>query len=235
MNLEAIDGPFLVRLATWFVAFLLSLTCHEAAHALAGRLGGDDTASSQVSLDPLPHIRQEPFGTLLVPILSFFFYGGAWMIGWASAPYNPAWAMRFPRKAAWMAAAGPAANFVLVGIAAIGIRIGLGAGVFDLSLGGYDQIITASTGWAQGAALFLSVLFSLNVVLGAFNLLPVPPLDGHAIVPLFLSDRGREKWFSMFAGTGAFMGLFVAWVVFGKLFAPLFGGALRLLTLGLQP
>ena len=54
----------------WYVAFLLSLTCHEAAHALVAKWGGDLTAyySGQVTLNPLPHIRREPFGTVLVPI-----------------------------------------------------------------------------------------------------------------------------------------------------------------------
>ena len=64
----------------WYVAFLLSLTCHEAAHALVAKWGGDLTAysSGQVTLNPLPHIRREPFGTVLVPILSFLLSG--WML-----------------------------------------------------------------------------------------------------------------------------------------------------------
>ncbi|MGB5220158.1 MAG: hypothetical protein WBN60_03955, partial [Polyangiales bacterium] len=62
----------MATLPLWLAAFLLSLTCHEAAHALAGRLGGDSTAGAQVTLDPMPHIKREPFGTLVVPIVSFF-------------------------------------------------------------------------------------------------------------------------------------------------------------------
>jgi hypothetical protein len=62
----------------WYVAFLLSTTCHEASHALAAKLGGDPTAfhAGQVSLNPLPHIRREPFGMVLMPLLSFM-TGGA--------------------------------------------------------------------------------------------------------------------------------------------------------------
>src|SRR3954469_2755940 len=97
----------------WFVAFLFSSTCHEASHAWVARRGGDETAHSlgQVSLNPFPHIQREPFGMVIMPWLSPIYAAG--MMGWASAPYNPQWALRPPRRAAWMALAGPAANFAL--------------------------------------------------------------------------------------------------------------------------
>src|SRR5512141_2478373 len=97
----------------WFVAFLFSTTVHEAMHALAALRGGDPTAyhGGQVSLSPLPHIRREPIGMLVVPLFTSATMG--WAMGWASAPYDPAWAERFPRRASWMALAGPAANFVI--------------------------------------------------------------------------------------------------------------------------
>ncbi|HEU4904854.1 MAG TPA: hypothetical protein VFT19_01910, partial [Solirubrobacterales bacterium] len=71
----------------WYVVFLLALTLHEAGHALAAWLGGDETAyqGGQVTLNPMPHIRREPFGTVVIPIITFFFSG--WMMGWASTPY----------------------------------------------------------------------------------------------------------------------------------------------------
>jgi hypothetical protein len=111
----------------WYVVFLLSLTCHEAAHALAAKWGGDLTAfeAGQVTLNPIPHMQRERFGTILVPILSFLLTKGGWMIGWASAPYDPAWQQRYPRRAALMALAGPVANFILVLIAALAIWIGI--------------------------------------------------------------------------------------------------------------
>ena len=70
----------------WYVAFLLSLTCHEAAHALVADWGGDSTAAlgGQVTLNPVPHIQREPVGTVLVPIISLVWM--QWMIGWASVP-----------------------------------------------------------------------------------------------------------------------------------------------------
>ena len=102
-----------------FIIFLFSTTCHEAAHAFAAKLGGDPTASNsgQASLNPLPHIRREPFGMIIVPLLCFATHSP--MIGWASAPYDPYWARNYPRRAALMSLAGPAANFALVLIAAI--------------------------------------------------------------------------------------------------------------------
>jgi len=61
----------------WYVAFLFSTTCHEAAHALAAKIGGDDTAfaGGQVSLNPVPHIQREPWGMVVFPILSLVVTG----------------------------------------------------------------------------------------------------------------------------------------------------------------
>jgi Zn-dependent protease len=227
------DIHILTKLPLWLAAFLLSLTCHEAAHALAGKLGGDSTAANQVTLDPLPHIKREPFGTLVVPILSFVLQGGGWMIGWASAPYDPTWANRHPRKAAGMAAAGPAANFALALLAALAIRIGVAADYFARGGGSLETLAVAPSGIAQGLALFCSVLFSINLILGSFNLIPLPPLDGYAIVPLVLNDRMRDKWFRLFSGGGAMMGLVLAWVLFARLMPPVFRTAIGLLYAGI--
>src|SRR4029078_5963909 len=91
----------------WFLAFLFSTTVHEAMHAWAALKGGDPTAyhAGQVSLSPLPHIRRERFGMLILTLLTAV--TRRWAIGWASTPYDPHWAARYPRRAAWMAAAGP--------------------------------------------------------------------------------------------------------------------------------
>ena len=229
------DAQLIATLPLWLAAFLLSLTCHEAAHALAGKLGGDSTASAQVTLDPIPHIKREPFGTLVVPVASFLLQGGGWMIGWASAPYDPNWANRFPKRAAAMAAAGPAANFVLALLAAVIIRVGIATGHFDLPAGGLslETLVVADAGVARALALFLSVLFSVNLILGCFNLIPLPPLDGYAMVPLLLSDRLREKWFQLFSGGGVLLGLVVAFVVFGRVMPPVFQAAIGLLYRGI--
>src|SRR5262249_21161916 len=150
----------------WYAAFLLSLTSHEAGHALVAHWGGDDTAyqSGQVSLNPWPHMRREPLGTILAPLITYLFNG--WMMGWASAPYDPRWEDRHPRRAAAMSAAGPAANFVLCAVAAMVLKIGLGAGVWvhppleEITL---DRLVMAGPGAAKAidaTGRFLSVLLS---------------------------------------------------------------------------
>src|SRR5262249_48204944 len=86
-------------------------------HALAALRAGDRPASlgGQVSLSPIPHIRREPIGMLGVPLLTAFTNG--WAVGWASTPYDPVWAARYPRRAALMAAAGPTGNLLIAGLA----------------------------------------------------------------------------------------------------------------------
>ena len=221
----------------WYVVFLFSTTCHEGAHALAAKLGGDPTAfhSGQVTLNPLPHMRREPFGTVVVPILSFFLSG--WMIGWASAPYDPLWQRRYPRRAAWMALAGPAANFALVLVAAAAIRLGVALGNFRAPV---HPVFTSVTEAAQSAepsfaATFLSILFTLNLLLGTFNLLPVPPLDGHTGVTLLMRENTALKFLNWTQTSGLGMvGLLLAWVLFGRIFDYIFMLALSALYPGVR-
>jgi hypothetical protein len=92
-----VDAGTLLQGLLWFAVFLFSTTVHEASHALAALRGGDPTAylGGQVSLSPLPHIRREPIGMLVVPLLTAFTNG--WAVGWASTPYDPVWASSYPR------------------------------------------------------------------------------------------------------------------------------------------
>lgn len=215
----------------WYVAFLLSLTCHEAAHALVAKWGGDMTAynSGQVSLSPLPHIQREPFGTVLVPILSFLLSG--WMLGWGSAPFDPHWEQRHPKRAALMALAGPVANFLIAFLVVLLVHAGTGMGVFQSpEFMGFARIVDATNGSAEGAARFVSILFSLNLLLGTFNLLPVPPLDGHSAVGLVLPEDLFRRWLVLVRSPMfSLLGLLVAWRYFDVIFGPVFFFALRLL------
>src|SRR5881296_3208095 len=156
MSGVSLTPEFLAIGLLWYIVFLLSTTAHEASHALVAKLGGDLTAfhGGQVSLDPLPHIRREPFGMVVFPILSYI--AGGWMMGWASAPYDPYWQQRHPRRAAWMALAGPAANFALVVIAGIAVHAGILLGVFKSPESvNFTRIVeAASPGMAEGAAKF---------------------------------------------------------------------------------
>jgi Zn-dependent protease len=215
-----------------YVVFLLSTTCHEASHALVAKWGGDTTAleGGQVSLNPWPHIRREPFGMVLMPIIAVA--SGTGVIGWASAPYNPAWAMEHPKHAARMSLAGPVANFAIATLAAIAMRIGLAMGWFLPVTPLFAQIVAPATegGVIDGVATILSLFFSMNILLGLFNLIPFPPLDGYGVLGLFLSDAGavRLQQLRMRMGMFAFLGLVLAWRVFDEIFPGLFNFGLRL-------
>jgi Zn-dependent protease len=227
-------AQFLVLGVIWYIVFLFSTTCHEGAHALVAKIGGDPTAfhGGQVSLNPWPHIRREPFGTVVVPIISYI--AAHWMIGWASAPYDPNWQQRYPRRAAWMALAGPAANFTLMLLAAIAIKLGVHFGAFrPPSSANFTHVTEAtSAGAAAFAATFLSILFVLNLLLGTFNLLPVPPLDGRNVITIFMNDATALRFLSWTNQGFGLIGLIAAWYLFDKIFTPLFTLALNLLYPG---
>ena len=216
-------GPdMLFRGFLYYMAFLFSTTCHEAAHALVAKWGGDSTAEKggQVSLNPIPHIRQSPYGMVVFPLLSFFLMGGG-MIGFASAPYDPYWARRHPHRAAWMALAGPATNFTLMILAAILLRIG--------TLMGWVQW-SPVYGSGNFVTICLLIFFSLNLLLGVFNLLPVPPLDGSSAIMLFMNERQANSYQNLISSTNfAIPGLLVGLVVFKFVFPPIQAVVVRLL------
>jgi Zn-dependent protease len=214
-----------------YVVFLLSTTCHEAAHALVAKIGGDMTAfeGGQVTLNPLPHIRREPFGMVLMPLLGIISESG--LIGWASAPYDPLWSIRHPKRAALMSLAGPAANFTLAILAAIAMRIGLATGAFSHGPITLTHIVNAQAGTVtEGVATVLSTFFTLNILLGLFNLLPFPPLDGYGVLGLFTSENGARKlveWRFQFR-TFAIIGLVLGWRLVDQFYYPALNIALRL-------
>lgn len=212
----------------WYVSFVVSTVFHEAAHASAAKVGGDTTSAAQLTLNPIPHIRREPFGMVVVPWLSFFL--GGWMVGWASVPLDPGWAHRYPTRAGWMSLAGPTANLILCACAAAAMRGGIAAGLFEVSAsGGFAELLRASSGSAVVGtfSVLLSVLFSLNLMLALFNLLPIPPLDGATVMNVFLGDDAARRWQSVIARPpAALVGLVIAWNLFPELFGPIYRWAL---------
>lgn len=217
----------------YYVVFLFSTTLHEAAHAWAALRGGDPTAyhGGQVSLDPRAHIQREPFGMVVLPLISVVLSG--WPFGFASAPYNPRWAMHYPNRAAWMALAGPAGNLTLVLAVVIAIRIGTTAGFFiPPDAISFERVVATSAGGIWPAITFLlSVFFSLNLLLAVFNLIPVPPLDGSGAVPLLLSSENTQRYQQFIWGQPAFawLGILVAWQLFDRLFQPIWLLAVNLI------
>lgn len=219
----------------WYLIFILSTAAHEAAHAFTAFKFGDRTAwlGGQVTLNPIPHMKREPFGMVIVPLLSYAM--GGWMIGWASAPYDPYWAQRYPKQAALMGLAGPAANFLIMLIAAVLIRVGLATGFFMAPDSVYfsQTVMGASEGISHGLAVGVSILFMLNLLLMVFNLIPLPPLDGTSAMEFILSGESLYKYRSLVHESGLrTFGILIAWYIMKIIFPPIHLAAVNLLYLG---
>ncbi|MBS0325568.1 MAG: site-2 protease family protein [Proteobacteria bacterium] len=162
---------------------VLAITLHEAAHGYVARGFGDRTAEGlgRISLNPLRHI--DPVGTLLVPgmmIAAAAAFGGpALIFGWAKpVPVNFGNLRHPKRDMLWVAAAGPAANFAMALLWAIGLKLVAPGGV-----------------WPSGALLEMAHIgISINLVLMALNLIPIPPLDGGRIAVSLLPAPLAAAW-----------------------------------------
>lgn len=216
----------------WYIVFVFSTVFHEFSHAFVARRFGDTTAEAHglATLNPVPHIQRTPIGMVVVPLLSFV--GAGWMIGWASVPYDPYWAQRYPKEAAYMGLAGPAANLILVLLASVLIYAGLMAGVFvppeDLA---FTAVVdSAQDGFAKGLAVLVSILYTLNLLLFVFNLIPIAPLDGTSLAEFLLKGEILYKYRQLMAHpTVRMFGIFVAWYAIRYIFWPVYGVALFIL------
>lgn len=160
-----------------------SVVLHEVAHGYASLRFGDPTAfdAGRLSLNPLRHV--DPFGTVLLPLL--LWSSGAPVFGYAKpVPVDPRY-YRDLRKGQFVTGlAGPAANLALAFLGG-----GVAWAAWLLGAGASEPLAWL---WLLGGA-FVEV----NLVLMFFNLIPIPPLDGSSVLPLFLSDRGLYAYFRM--------------------------------------
>lgn len=151
--------------STWVIPLLIAITFHEASHAYVARLCGDDTAwrLGRVSFNPFKHI--DPFGTVLLPALLLLMRSPI-LFGYAKpVPVNFR-ALHNPRRdSILVAAAGPAMNFALATLAALGFHL-------------LAYLPDPARPWI---AENLKNALIINVLLAIFNLLPLPPLDGGRI------------------------------------------------------
>lgn len=223
------DDNFLANLVVWYVVFLFSTTLHEAAHSYVAAYCGDSTAyrAGSATLNPIPHMKRERMGMIAVPLISFVLNamrGSYWMIGWASAPFNPYWAARYPKRSFLMSLAGPLTHIVPLGAAWLGMYIGLRTGFFGppSSQAMFPVGMGSGGSLSWGLAMFLNVFFRLNAILLVFNLLPLPPLDGSEIWYLFMKkEEDRLRW-RYTANSYSFAGLLVAWWLFPRIFGPFY-------------
>ena len=187
MNLEHVDIFFQI------IVFLFAISVHESAHAWMANRCGDPTARllGRITLNPLKHI--DPVGTVLLPVLGIV--TGLPVFGWAKpTPVNPLNFRNHVRDDILTSVVGPISNFVIasgaVALLAV-IAMTSGAGnrvVHDLVEG---RIGNAGSPLTPVALLFYEAMF-INVILGVFNLIPVPPLDGSHVLRHFLPETLRN-------------------------------------------
>ena len=185
-----IDGNVIGQFLLYMVALIFSLSVHESAHAWMSNRFGDDLARLQgrISLNPVAHV--DPIGTLLFPAMAFF--TGAPLIGWAKpTPVNP---FRWRNKRVanfWVSIAGVLCNFAIAIVAALIMRIlVIGKVIFLIATPyGVRAFPTNENSLiVEGAATLLTVFLTLNVALGVFNLIPIPPLDGSKVLQSILPE-----------------------------------------------
>jgi len=152
---------------------LFAITIHEAAHGYVARYLGDNTAymMGRVTLNPIKHI--DPIGTILMPLMLYFATSGAFLFGYAKpVPVNFGQLRKPKRDMIWVALAGPASNFIQAIAWAIGYTVLAGSGVEERF---FIEMCKAG--------------ILVNLVMWAFNLFPLPPLDGGRILVGLLPHR----------------------------------------------
>ena len=176
------------NLILYLVALIFSLSFHESAHAWTSDRFGDSTARllGRVSLNPRTHV--DPIGTLVFPIIGFI--TGFPLLGFAvPTPVDPSrWRDKVKAEIA-VSAAGPISNFILATITFAIIKTLLVIGVMQPGSGTFFTLIMTAEGQSslmEPVAKLLSIMLVLNLSLGIFNLVPIPPLDGSHVLEVLL-------------------------------------------------
>lgn len=156
-----------------FIVLIFSVMIHEISHGFMAERLGDKTArdAGRLTLNPLKHI--DPFGSIVLPLL-LYISNSSILFGWAKpVPYNP-FNLKNPKTGgAVIALAGPVSNFMLALIFGVLIRVGMAFGYMpDTPL-----------------SLMFQVIVYINILLGVFNLVPIPPLDGSKVLFGFLPSK----------------------------------------------
>ena len=167
----------------FFAGLVTAVILHEVSHGVVALWLGDETAkrAGRLTLNPVPHI--DPFGSLILPALGAL--SGAPILGWAKpVPVNPARLRRGRKDMLLVSLAGPGTNLALAAVAAVMAK----------------ALYTSSSGFfptfeALPLAVRVPFLFAMvNLFLGLFNLVPIPPLDGSAILERMLPASALATW-----------------------------------------
>ena len=202
-------------------ALIMSIVLHEMAHGYAANWLGDPTARLQGRLSGNPLVHIDPLGSVIVPALLYFGNAGV-LFGWAKpVPYNP-YNLKDQRYGeAKVAAAGPLMNIAIAVVFALLIR-----GSVEMGL---------STAFIQIA----SYVVYINLLLAFFNMIPIPPLDGSKILPVFLPLSAQQKyremtmWLERYGLIFTFIFIFLFINIFWEPFSQLVGTVFAFMT-GLQ-
>ncbi len=196
------------------IGLLIGVILHEYMHGRTADWFGDSTprAAGRLTLNPIPHI--DPFGTVLLPIALLLISRGSFTFGYAKpVPVNPFFLKR-RRDMMFVALAGPLTNFgVAAGVTIIGMVVHL-AGAATVS----------ATGAVTEVFLLFYYVALINVWLGVFNLIPVPPLDGSHVLEYFLPAQAQAAY-ERIAPFGFIIVFAFIWLVgdaFYRLLQPLF-------------
>ena len=216
MTLQHVDIVFQL------IVFLFAISFHESAHAWMADRCGDPTARmlGRVSLNPIKHI--DPIGTVLLPAIALITHIP--MLGWAKpTPVDP---RNFKNPVAddiLTSVVGPISNFIV----AVGALLLLAVISFSSPLGhqivvGMQHGLIMADSILVPATLFLYELMWINIMLGVFNLIPVPPLDGSHVLRHFLSDSARRAYDTM-GWVGLLVLVYFGGGLLGRLIYPVIG------------
>ncbi len=198
LDLLEIDAfAALVLFGAVVTALVVGISFHEFSHAYVADSMGDRLPRSRgrVTLNPLAHL--DPAGTVLLFRVGF---------GWGKpVPVNPNVARNPKAAMAIVAGAGPVSNFLVAAVAGLPLQAGLIPWQSPFSGHVINSLIRGGWGAEEYLGLYLSAIVLISIILGVFNLLPIFPLDGHRVVPAFLTDQAARTYMQFQSRYGFFV------------------------------